>query len=41
MTYLERHGDEMPVFCKKIDVTPAPKEQAAEVTVEIPPFIPD
>ena len=41
MTYLERHGDDIPVFCKQVAVTAAPKEQQAEVTVEIPAFIPD
>jgi hypothetical protein len=41
MTYLERHGDDMPVFCKPVMVAPQPKEQQAELTVEIPPFIAD
>ncbi len=41
MTYLARHGDEMPVACKQVTITAQPKEQQVEVVVEIPPFIPD
>jgi hypothetical protein len=41
MTYLERHGDELPAVCKPVTVTAQPKTQSLEVTVEIPPFIPD
>ncbi len=41
MTYLERHGDELAAYCKQVTVTPQPAAQATEVTVEIPPHIPD
>ncbi|HUQ03579.1 MAG TPA: carboxypeptidase-like regulatory domain-containing protein [Kofleriaceae bacterium] len=41
MNYLERHGDDLPVFCKQLTVALAPKEQQAEVTVEIPAFVAD
>ncbi len=41
MTYLDRHGDELPAVCKPVTVTAQPKEQTTEVTVEIPAFIPD
>lgn len=39
--YIERHGDEVPATCKPLVVAAAPREQAAEIEVEIPPFIPD
>ncbi|MBZ0236204.1 MAG: carboxypeptidase-like regulatory domain-containing protein [Deltaproteobacteria bacterium] len=41
MTYLERHGDELPAFCKPVAVTAQPAAQQVEVTVEIPPNLPD
>ncbi len=41
MGYLERHGDDLPAYCKQVTVAPQPAEQQLEVTVEIPPFVPD
>jgi uncharacterized GH25 family protein len=41
MTYLERHGDELPAFCKPVTVTAQPKAQQLEVTVEVPPVVAD
>ena len=39
MGYAERHGDELPAFCKPVAVNAAPTTQAAEVVVDIPPMI--
>ena len=41
MGYGERHGDTLPAFCKPVTVSPAPDTQAAQVPVELPPFISD
>ena len=41
MTYLERHGDELPATCKPVTLTAAPAQQTAEVSVAIPPYVAD
>lgn len=41
MGYVERHSDQLPAFCQAIRVNASPAEQAAQVVVELPPFVPD
>jgi hypothetical protein len=41
MSYVERHGDSLPVFCKQATVAAAPPEQSIDVTVTLPSVIPD
>jgi len=41
MGYVERHGDKLPCFCQQLTVSPSPAEQATNVPVELPPFVPD
>jgi protocatechuate 3,4-dioxygenase beta subunit len=38
--YGEREGDNLKVFCSAVVVAPTPAEQAFELTVEVPAFIP-
>jgi uncharacterized GH25 family protein len=41
MGYIDRHGDALPAYCKRVAVAPSPDQQSATVEVEIPPFEPD
>lgn len=41
MGYSERHGDALPAFCKTLNVAASPTMQNAEVSIELPPYIPD
>jgi protocatechuate 3,4-dioxygenase beta subunit len=41
MGYVDRNGDRLPVYCKQVVVAPQPAQQAVEVPVEIPPFVPE
>ncbi len=41
MGYIERHGDSLLAFCKAVNVAPSPDTQAVQITVELPPFVPD
>jgi hypothetical protein len=41
MTYLERHGDDLPATCRPVTVAGAPAKQTMDVTVEIPPYLAD
>ncbi len=41
MGYAERHGDTLAAFCKPVTVAAAPDAQAAQLPVELPPFIQD
>jgi hypothetical protein len=41
MSYADKHGDTLPVFCKPVTITDSPAEQALSVTVTMPPFIDD
>ncbi len=38
--YLVREGDRLPVFCKGLQIGATPKEQAIDIAVEIPAFVP-
>lgn len=41
MGYAERHADSMLAFCKPLTVAQSPASQAAQVEVDLPPFVPD
>jgi protocatechuate 3,4-dioxygenase beta subunit len=38
--YMLREGDNLPVFCKTLTITPRPAEQTLELEVAIPPYVP-
>ena len=41
MSYGERHADSLLAFCKPIVVAAAPPTQTVQLSVELPPFVPD
>jgi hypothetical protein len=41
MGYAMNHGNDLPAFCKQVEVKAAPVEQAVDGAVEIPPLLPD
>ncbi|HTL86480.1 MAG TPA: carboxypeptidase-like regulatory domain-containing protein, partial [Acidimicrobiia bacterium] len=41
MSYVERHGDSLPAYCQRVNVNPAPATQSTQISVQIPPFVPD
>lgn len=41
MGYVERHGDQLPAYCKALNVAATPATQNQEVGVELPPYVPD
>lgn len=40
MAYSDREGDNLPVFCKVVTVATQPAEQAVEIAVQVPAFVP-
>lgn len=40
MDYMEREGDELPVFCEEVAVAAAPAKQSVSLPVEVPAFVP-
>jgi hypothetical protein len=38
--YLIREGDNLPVFCKQVTITPKPSEQALQIPVQLPAYVP-
>lgn len=41
MRYAMNHGEDLPAFCRQVEVKAAPAEQQVEVEVTIPPMLPD
>ncbi|MCA9678522.1 MAG: carboxypeptidase regulatory-like domain-containing protein [Kofleriaceae bacterium] len=41
MGYAQRHGEDLPAFCKQVTVTAQPTTQAMTIEVEIPEVLPD
>lgn len=39
--YRDRHADTLPAFCKVLTIAPSPDKQAAQLDVELPPFLSD
>ncbi|MEM9487564.1 MAG: carboxypeptidase regulatory-like domain-containing protein [Myxococcota bacterium] len=40
MTYAEREGDRLPVFCKTMELADSPQEQSMTLNVEVPDYVP-
>ena len=38
--YINAHSDTLATFCQAVNVQPAPDTQSAQVTVDIPAFLP-
>ncbi len=41
MGYVRDHGDELPAFCKQVDVKASPTAQAIDIPVVLPEMLPD